>query len=363
MSIVVNLLISFVILINNKVDNQYCDFDCSDMWLQYKDDVFMAVVYYKTRYSYADQLCRTKSAKLVVIDSPEKQKFVEKVIQESGVEDNAWIGLNRTDQSYQWSDGTDLSFTNWSPGEPNSSNSTACVQIYAESYRWDGKAVTFGKWDDLPCDSKRVFICEKKRKIHSKLTTGSANALIEETRDSGSETQGGNGGESGGGLFGLVRGISSGITGISGGIRGDIKSIITEIQNDIAKLKSLIHIIPIGFIYTQLGNQSAPADLWPIAQWEDITAQYSGLFFRAEGSGSGVFGEIQEEFAPRITEAKVGRVEHNYNVSDFAIGKWSSYLCTGADDDVKGCWSSSFYTTAGEIRPRNIAIKLWKRVK
>ena len=50
--------------------------------------------------------------------------------------------------------------------------------------------------------------------------------------------------------------------------------------------------VPIGFIYVQLSGQAEPGQLWPGTQWDHITPQYAGLFFRAEGAGSLPFGQV-----------------------------------------------------------------------
>ena len=60
------------------------------------------------------------------------------------------------------------------------------------------------------------------------------------------------------------------------------------------KLNSIMSAnIPLGFLYTQFPNQSKPEDLWPNTKWSEMTSQYSGLFFRAEGVDSEPFGRIQ----------------------------------------------------------------------
>jgi hypothetical protein len=41
--------------------------------------------------------------------------------------------------------------------------------------------------------------------------------------------------------------------------------------------------ILIGFIYTQIPDQPEPYTLWPRVEGRDITSEYAGLFFRAEG--------------------------------------------------------------------------------
>ncbi len=64
--------------------------------------------------------------------------------------------------------------------------------------------------------------------------------------------------------------------------------------------------VPIGFIYVQLPSQPDPKSLWSMVEWKDVTSDYAGLFFRAEGGRSAVFGEIQPENAPTLSSVESG---------------------------------------------------------
>lgn len=126
-------------------------------------------------------------------------------------------------------------------------------------------------------------------------------------------------------------------------------------------------IVPIGFVYVQLSGQSEPSRLWPEIQWDNISSTYAGLFFRVIGGGSDTFGATQNENAPRISEIKNVHGMGNHNITVTANGDWSSPLWTGSD---LGCvrpiypcyWSTHFKQSAGEVRPRNQAVRIWKRI-
>ncbi|KAJ6643680.1 hypothetical protein Bhyg_08644, partial [Pseudolycoriella hygida] len=63
--------------------------------------------------------------------------------------------------------------------------------------------------------------------------------------------------------------------------------------------------VPIGFVYVQYPNRPAPGALWPTVKWQQITSDYAGQFFRAEGQNSKSFtGGVQDGDAPRFTEAQ-----------------------------------------------------------
>ena len=131
--------------------------------------------------------------------------------------------------------------------------------------------------------------------------------------------------------------------------------------------------IPLGFLYTQYPNQSSPQQLWPSLQWTEETKQYSGLFFRAEGSDSEVFGQIQQANQSVISD--IWTVSSNTD-NEHRLTKGTYYNLnmplnkngwTQFDTSVFPYYpmfnSLSFHTTSGEVRPRNTAIKIWKRIK
>jgi hypothetical protein len=76
------------------------------------------------------------------------------------VSDTAWgylntswqIGFNdrSTEGDWVWSNGDDVTYTNWASGEPNDSGGEDCVQIL-----WSGYA-----WNDGACGSALPYICE-----------------------------------------------------------------------------------------------------------------------------------------------------------------------------------------------------------
>jgi len=71
---------------------------------------------------------------------------------------------------------------------------------------------------------------------------------------------------------------------------------ITQNQNELIEIKQ--NPVPIGFIYVQLPYEKSPSEVWPTLQWTDMSANYSGVFFRVDGGGAALFGYIQNENAP-----------------------------------------------------------------
>ena len=132
--------------------------------------------------------------------------------------------------------------------------------------------------------------------------------------------------------------------------------------------------VPIGFIYVQLPNQPTPSTIWSNVKWEEVTSQYSNLFFRAQGDKTEEFGKVQLEAAPRLDKVNITIInwendskwlQYHSNLQDvISPGKWSKLLYTGLHS-----WKESlhqyinFLVSDEEIRPKNMAIKIWKRTQ
>jgi hypothetical protein len=142
---------------------------------------------------------------------------------------------------------------------------------------------------------------------------------------------------------------------------------------------------PCGTIYTQLPLKKEPGELWPpSSNWRDVTIEYSGLFFRALGSPnittslanekhtSGAFGLSQEGSCPSlvkvesctnlspcsqaVSHASSANIFPNNNPSEGVFTSWSQSQCCYHNHGLK------FTVSDDEVRPANIAIKLWEKI-
>lgn len=121
-------------------------------------------------------------------------------------------------------------------------------------------------------------------------------------------------------------------------------------------------LIPVGFVYTQLPDQAPPNMIWPRFSWTEISSDYAGLFFRAEGGNSSSFGALQGDHSPRLLRVHKHPGEADLwgdVVVDLVPGEETKKLYTGGNsgNDV----SLSFLMSKGEVRPVNKAMRLWKR--
>ncbi len=98
-------------------------------------------------------------------------------------------------------------------------------------------------------------------------------------------------------------------------------------------------------------------------QWIEISSEYSGLFFRVLGENSAPFGETQNDSSPRLIEVRsYGVYPPNYNhiVDIVADGNWSENLFSGSFTGGYS-YANNFKVSSGEVRPRNKAVRVWKR--
>jgi len=136
---------------------------------------------------------------------------------------------------------------------------------------------------------------------------------------------------------------------------------IEDQQNKIENLQK--NPVPIGFIYVQFPNKPAPQEIWRKVTWTQRTAQYAGLFFRAEGGESAAFGTNQGQSSPRITN--VDRGDYQTHGSIFLpLGEYSQRITTGgtgAGSMGSPYMGLGFLTSNVETRPSNTAIRIWER--
>ncbi|CAK9251433.1 unnamed protein product [Sphagnum jensenii] len=112
----------------------------------------------------------------------------------------------------------------------------------------------------------------------------------------------------------------------------------------------------------------SPTEIWPSMTWKDVTSDYAGLFFRAEGGGSIAFGVEQPQNSNRLLNYETGSyLGHQPSTSNFSVipGNVGGWAYTGPYDygNSKDWTGIRFLISSGEVRPRNKAMRIWKRIK
>lgn len=286
---------------------------CDKSWVVYKDESCFQVTDDVMKYESAERGCALHSnGHLAVIESQEMQSFLnDYLFKEKKVANDVWIGgrFNATSHRISWNSGTSsdhLPFTNWASGSPKNLTNY-CVQLTAEQS-------LAGKWADEQCSRLNQALCQRPQSWS--LATFQQSFL-------------------------------------------SLKKRVETLEADPG--------VPLGFIYVQLPKEAVPEHIWPKAKWTEVTAAYAGVFFRAEGAGSEAFGAgVQAENVRRISRLEYVATAETGNV-------WSTVLTTEKEGHftVKtGVYSENNYgaqtafkvdISGGELRPRNMAIKIWKR--
>ncbi|XP_054707983.1 macrophage mannose receptor 1-like [Uloborus diversus] len=110
------------------------------------------------------EFCRNEGGSLATIDNQDVQNFVVTFFilgNVTEVANGVWIGLHDrvTEGKYEWSDATEVNFTNWSPHEPSGDRygDEDCANIQFHPNR------NIGTWNDFPCGREMPFLCQKNQ--------------------------------------------------------------------------------------------------------------------------------------------------------------------------------------------------------
>ncbi|XP_071511250.1 macrophage mannose receptor 1-like [Diadema antillarum] len=129
--------------------------ECPTGWLRYDDQCVLLVTdrFSIGTFQLAREFCQRVHADLIVIKDQGMNDWLADKI--SIYNEIFWIGLwdRRNDGSFLWVDGTEMTWDNWSPGEPNNEPIAIgedCVEIYSN-----------GKWNDEQCAQPQNYICSR----------------------------------------------------------------------------------------------------------------------------------------------------------------------------------------------------------
>ncbi len=281
---------------------------------------------------------------MVSIHYAEEQNYLKNYIfTKKKTVDNVWIGAkyNSTSKQFKWADNSTLSgYSNWAAGNPKNL-ADHCVEMLAD----EGLE---GKWAEDRCAKGNQVVCQRmplpsileisRTVIELKHSLQQTAGKLAETENKLEKTE---------------------------------KNLVETKKELLEKLNK--ESIPIGFIYVQLPKDKAPSELWPSMTWQDISADYEGVFFRVVGGDAASFGQVQQGNAPRL-----GTVHATYDNNDvintnnglpynltIPASSWSDNIHTGSYSVVSN-GNIHYYinfklTDTGEVRPKNMAIKVYKR--
>ncbi len=269
---------------------------------------------------------------LPTIYSQEEQNFLTKYLfDEIKIKSNVWLGAKRYDKnSFKWTDNSDTRYTNYAEKSPNRQRGD-CLKMqsglgFTSPLNPD---IRRGSWADVSCSEKNFVLCQK---IPVSLTSFLQKSLIEKEKN----------------------------------FEELIKQLTIETENSLKRLEQ--NLLPIGFVYVQFPDKKPPQEIWPSMTWNDISKQYENLFFRVLGNKTEAFGKIQEENISRISEVEAlfnDDKGFNRNEGRSQVGVkcpndgWSDWIYTGSRHNRSTY--IRFLSSGGEVRPKNMAIKVWER--
>ena len=306
-------------------------------WLTYRDEKCFTVVDTLIPESGARAICQNQQAKFSLINSVEQQDLVYNYLRDMSYANNVWIGIKKNEKTFKSIEGASLVYTNWNAGRPINQSGFDCVEIDLD---------LDGKWVDVKCDKKSAVLCEKNQDWSFSKIENVLQDLRKDTMDKFNSMQ---------------NQFSTEIAQLKQNLKNNASIIETQ-KKEIDHLKQ--NPVPIGFIYVQLPGQKDPQALCPDTTWNNVSPNYAGLFFRAEGGGADSFGTIQEEQTQTIFVNSEYEPSHREYKVEHAINSTYSpkSLMTGsyANSDY---FSLNFKHSTDEIRPRNQAIRIWIRIK
>ena len=111
-------------------------------------------------WAAAEQRCRAMGGHLAILNTPSKARFIVQLARQMDLPrnpmDGIWIGATDREREgrWLWVDGSDVTFTDWLPNQPNNKNDS---EHYAMIF------LKQGKWCDQPVASTQhttYFVCE-----------------------------------------------------------------------------------------------------------------------------------------------------------------------------------------------------------
>ena len=139
---------------------------------------------------------------------------------------------------------------------------------------------------------------------------------------------------------------------------------------------------PVGEIYIRYPGQSSPQDLYKRGTWNNISNEFAGLFFRAEGGNANPFEGGSQEDKIRNIRGSISGASGDSAYLRKGQGCYT-YESRHRSPDIGefGSWNAGYYhifdansnsgstivnpmaghADGSEIRPVNTTVQIWKR--
>lgn len=125
--------------------------------------------------------------------------------------------------------------------------------------------------------------------------------------------------------------------------------------------------MPVGSVYVRFKGQPAPNTLWG-GTWQNISSQYAGEFFRAEGGDAAPFGQSQAEGLPNIEGNFIAYASGPFN-GCFGNSTYNESVLFNTGNNNRAInlnfnarVSSLIYGSSSHVTPKNSTVQVWKRI-
>lgn len=118
---------------------------------------------------------------------------------------------------------------------------------------------------------------------------------------------------------------------------------------------------PVGIVLEQYPGQKSPIELFDGSgmEWENISSQYAGCFFRAEGGSAAPFIEEGGTLTPQGYTMPAHY--HRYTLEGRNANLTSAASYGNLNYTTSNVTGANTGNVATETRPTNYTIRLWKR--
>jgi len=334
-------------------------------WVKFNDKCYKLLIEVDilTRDIAFDKCLHSSSdlPSLVFIQTSDEQEFLANYIFNTlRIMDGVWIGAKRVlnESLFKWDDGASIEFNNWAESFQTENEERLCVKIVSSL----SKTQQNGDWKDTSCLGWNFILCQKLPSWAASDIRQEILELKAEMAEIRQESQE---------LKAEIQNAQNHVTDLVQNPGENWKLMFGLICLNFFLFKRILcpgFVVPIGFIYGQLPNQPEPNATWSQVQWQAVTQEYAGLFFRAEGNNAAKFGVTQDSSTLQITRIEFQRFDWDDRLPgsvDLPPTGWSSWMRSGFDDTGNGgfYWYQShrYHYSSSEVRPRNTAVRLWKR--
>nr|XP_055047366.1 macrophage mannose receptor 1-like [Misgurnus anguillicaudatus] len=111
----------------------------------------------KMTWTEAQKYCRENYTDLATVNNMDDMNDMKQLMKSTPDDVNVWIGLKRlNNNSLEWSDGSESTFTHWRFGEPNNGEPESCAVAIKNQE---------GVWNDVRCEESYTFVCHEDNLI------------------------------------------------------------------------------------------------------------------------------------------------------------------------------------------------------